>query len=247
VTERYRECHRTEHSGHLWGCSRRPVHIKPINWAWPWRKSARDVLDYLAWMEHCLWVHETCEGVDVALAVFDAFNRSAAAERGREVRPPALPMMLPKPEDLVFTGSIFDCVIGDSDEGCEGSVQSRSEHRIAAMRRFADSYGCDLANVSCTSGHARLITRQESWDERGRDDWEDDQYDNWLSDFGMKHGRRPTQAEQDAVDWPETPEVVPVEWEWRDHYPAWEYCKADAHGAVAVWFCEWKPSAKAVA
>ena len=241
------ECHRLGDHGHLRSCSRRPVHIKPINWAWPWRKSARDVLDYLAWMEHCLWVHEKCDGVQTAIAVFDSFKRSASAERGRAIRPPALGFELPGPDDPVFTGSVYDCVIGGHEEGCEGSVQPRSEHRIAAMRSFADSYGCDLKSVSCTAGHLRLITRQESWDDRGRDEWEDNQFDEWSAEFAREHGRRPTHEESDAVEWPEAPEIVPVEWEWLDHYPAWEYCKADADGAIAVWFCEWKPSRKAAA
>jgi hypothetical protein len=243
VAERCPECHRFGDHGHIWGCSRRPVHIKPINWAWPWRRSARDVLDYLAWMEHCLWVNGICDDVYTAMAVFDSFKRSASAERGRAIRPPARPFVLPKPDDPVFTGSVYDCVIGDHEEGCEGSVQPRSEHRIAAMRSFADSFGCDLANVSCTAGHMRLLTRQDSWDERGRDDWGDELYDNWVSE----HGRPPTAAEEDEIDTLEPPEIVPVEWEWRDHYPAWEYCKAEADGAIAVWFCEWKPSKKVAA
>jgi len=115
------------------------------------------------------------------------------------------------------------------------------------MRSFAEEYGCDLKNVSCTAGHMRFITRQESWDDRGRDDWEDDLYDEWVAEFDREHDRRPTREEIDAVEWPETPEIVPVEWEWRDHYPAWQYCDADADGAIAVWFCEWKPATKAAA
>lgn len=49
--------------------------------------SARDVLDWMAWMEHVQYVHSLCDTTTTAMAVFECFKRSASAERGRYVQP----------------------------------------------------------------------------------------------------------------------------------------------------------------
>lgn len=49
--------------------------------------TARDVLDYIAWMEHVLYVDSVCDKPSTAIVVFNCFQRSASAERGRAVNP----------------------------------------------------------------------------------------------------------------------------------------------------------------
>lgn len=47
--------------------------------------TSRDVLDYIDWIWHCEWVNSICDGTETAMAAFDCFQRSPAAERGRSV------------------------------------------------------------------------------------------------------------------------------------------------------------------
>lgn len=44
---------------------------------------ARRVIDYISWMEHVAWVRSMCDSAMTAAAMFDTFQRSASAERGR--------------------------------------------------------------------------------------------------------------------------------------------------------------------
>jgi hypothetical protein len=46
---------------------------------------ARQVLDYIAWLEHVLWVYSKCDTTTTAIAVFNCFKPTASAKRGREV------------------------------------------------------------------------------------------------------------------------------------------------------------------
>lgn len=46
-------------------------------------RTAREVIDYIEWMEHCTWVRSLCDSTETAMAAFGAFARSASAERGR--------------------------------------------------------------------------------------------------------------------------------------------------------------------
>lgn len=47
--------------------------------------TARDVLDYIEWIEHCEYVNSICDSPRTAFAVFNCFTRSASAERGRNL------------------------------------------------------------------------------------------------------------------------------------------------------------------
>lgn len=49
--------------------------------------TARDVLDYIEWIWHCEYVNSLSDGVFVGVAVFNSFQRTASAERGRAVTP----------------------------------------------------------------------------------------------------------------------------------------------------------------
>ncbi len=47
--------------------------------------TARQVIDYIAWMEHCAYVRSKCDSTETAMAIFNCWKRSASAERGRGV------------------------------------------------------------------------------------------------------------------------------------------------------------------
>lgn len=44
---------------------------------------AQRVLDWIAWLEHVSYVDSLCDAPSTAIAVFNCFDRSASAERGR--------------------------------------------------------------------------------------------------------------------------------------------------------------------
>lgn len=48
---------------------------------------AREVIDYIAWIEHNMWVHSICDSLDTAMAVYNTFQKSASAERGMDAVP----------------------------------------------------------------------------------------------------------------------------------------------------------------
>jgi hypothetical protein len=47
--------------------------------------SARDVIDWISWMQHVDHVHTLCDCTTTTIAVFNCFKRSASAERGRHL------------------------------------------------------------------------------------------------------------------------------------------------------------------
>jgi hypothetical protein len=46
---------------------------------------AQQVLDYIEWVWHCARVSALCDTPTTAIAAFDSFQRTASAERGRQV------------------------------------------------------------------------------------------------------------------------------------------------------------------
>lgn len=50
---------------------------------------SRNVIDYIAWIEHCDYVNTICDrDIPTAMAIFKSFTRSASAERGRMLEGP---------------------------------------------------------------------------------------------------------------------------------------------------------------
>jgi hypothetical protein len=47
--------------------------------------AARDVIDWMAWLEHVDWVLSICDTTTTALSAFRCFERTASAERGRHL------------------------------------------------------------------------------------------------------------------------------------------------------------------
>lgn len=43
---------------------------------------AQNVLDWISWIEHCLYVTTVCDGPYTAITSFNAFRMSRSAERG---------------------------------------------------------------------------------------------------------------------------------------------------------------------
>lgn len=50
--------------------------------------TARNVIDYIAWIEHCDYVNTICDTPSTAMAIFNSFIHSASAERGRMLGDP---------------------------------------------------------------------------------------------------------------------------------------------------------------
>lgn len=45
-------------------------------------KQAQNVLDWISWIEHCMYVSDVCDGPYTAITAFNAFRMTSSAERG---------------------------------------------------------------------------------------------------------------------------------------------------------------------
>lgn len=137
----------------------------------------------------------------------------------------------PTPTDHAFPGLTPDDLCVSIDEGILGEIQIGDRPRATAISAFASEAGLAFTDVRCTVGHLRFLTREDVWESHGRDRFYDDTYNQFIAD----HQRRP-----EADEIPEAPEEPPGSWRPEDHYPAWEWCKADHPEAIRVWHCEEK-------
>lgn len=150
----------------------------------------------------------------------------------------------PTPADLVYSGSLDNCVYGHVDEAREGSVREAAHtSRAAAQREFASELGVDFGQVSCRTTYGRFLTRQDAWDDYGSDRWverrleeleleprRDAATDVWF--YEDPRGRRVPESDL------EPPAEPPADWEPDDDDPVWTVCSKDAHGAIKIYVLE---------
>lgn len=146
-----------------------------------------------------------------------------------------------KPDDPAHAGITLDnCVNGYYDDGIEGSVVVASRMpRATAISHFARELGVTFKEVKCETTYARLLTRQDVWDDYGRDRFEDDliDEDEMKFDSSSPSGWRWKSTEEPVV-FEETPAEPPEDWEPREEDPAWSRCKQDDPGATKVYIME---------
>ena len=169
------------------------------------------------------------------------------------------------PNDLVFNGTLADCVYGSGDEGIPGSValaDDREERvaagRAAAQRRFADEADVDFGKVRSCTMYGRIFTRQEAWDDYGRERAADDAFfdlgfrhaNDWTPDkpVGAPANRWVEHEEAPGVRVPDSaidaalaldaPGRVPDDWEPDEDEDVWEACGPTALGATKLWVFE---------
>lgn len=154
---------------------------------------------------------------------------------------------MPSPDDLAWPGFHPDwCVLGHVDDGIHGSVQKADRPRASAIRFFASELGCDFADVRCTTRYIRARTRQEVWDEQGRDRWDDDYLDEHHIEIKWQPEKKDTDEEWihvdadsgERVELPDSPTHPPEDWEPNEDDGVWEFCKKDSPGAIKVYICE---------
>jgi hypothetical protein len=110
--------------------------------------------------------------------------------------------------------------------GCDGDEQARLydcrtwPNRYAARRAYAGELGEPLGDLSVRVVYARWFTRQEQWDDYGRECWEPEDWDE-------------TGPE------PEPPDEPPEDWEPSEEDPCWTSCKRTDPGAARCWRVEW--------
>lgn len=153
-----------------------------------------------------------------------------------------------RPDDIVYHGGFDSCCYGHEEDGFEGSVRDASTvSRAGAQRRYADELGVAFADVLCRTTYGRFYTRQEVWDDQGKDRWVCDKIDEL--ELICRHD--PSRGTGLAAWWyeyadgnevPESviepPEVVPDDWQPSDDDYVWQICKKTDSGATKIYVCE---------
>ncbi len=115
------------------------------------------------------------------------------------------------------------------DEPTGEVFDRRAWSRWAARRRFRLNRGYRVRMV-VERRFARMLTLQEVWESRDRED----EWNAQREDDAEAGGHSPT-----GIERVKPPEQVPDGWESDGEWdPCWSFCEADEPGAVPVWFCE---------
>jgi hypothetical protein len=159
-----------------------------------------------------------------------------------------------KPSDPLC--HIGDCVV-DPDE--EPGISISTAPRATAQRRYADERGLAFQEVQCLRVYAHIYTRQEAWDEYGRERESDRRQEEkgvgwyfadprwpvaagvvaegyYYDDCDDEGCHRPVSAEDLAyIEGP--PTTVPDEWVPDDDCPAWYRTTRNDPAAIPAWEC----------
>jgi hypothetical protein len=144
------------------------------------------------------------------------------------------------PNDPAFNGSFDDCVYPDIDDGFEGSVCEATGHRAAAQRFAANTVGVEFSEMSRSTCYGRFLTRQEIWDDYGRDRFIGEYLDShpgirYIDDQWRYSDHRVAKV-------PNASDVVPGDWMPIERDPVWEFCKKTDAGATKIYVFEVKES-----
>jgi len=133
-------------------------------------------------------------------------------------------VVAPHVEDYCWAAS------GWEDAG-EGSVQdARTTTRGQAAAFFARCAYEDITEVRVWKRYVRSFTRQEVWDEPGRDRWVNRE-EQRLGDHGVG-------SLDDLYEL--APVVVPDGWQPDEYDPSWQFVRRDHPDAIPVWVCGFK-------
>lgn len=102
----------------------------------------------------------------------------------------------------------------------EYSVQDPTRvTRPEAIARFCHEVSEPWVDVRVYKRHARALTIQEQWEDRGMDEWV------WNMD------------PDGLIEDPQPPDVAPLDWTADDEAPAWELCHRSHAEATPIWVC----------
>lgn len=138
-----------------------------------------------------------------------------------------------KPDDPSWPALDLDNLSFLIDEGVWGEVRDASTcTRGEAIAFYASETTGRFTDVRCVVRYVLLFTRQDVWDNGGRDQWVDDHINQHLNETGV---RLPL-----SKAWEESPTVVPDDWMPHEGLPCWSTCRPDHPRAQKAWMCETK-------
>lgn len=136
-------------------------------------------------------------------------------------------------DDLAWPGLEIDDLCFVHDEGVYGEVRDASKCTRGQAIAFYASETCgDFTAVRCVARYILMHTRQDVWEEGGRDRWADGRIADHLAATGVRLSL--------SEAWAASPEEVPSGWTPDEYLPCWSVCRRDHPRAQKAWLCEVK-------